>query len=400
VTLKKQPHLVLVVALLSMIGPFTTDAYLPSFPKIEAAFDVTRGMMSQSLSTYLFMFAISTLFWGPLSDRFGRRLIIFVSLALYVLASFACGLVENYHDFLLIRGLQGLAASGGFVTGRAMIRDAYNASAAHKAMAQVSLMFALAPAVAPVFGAWLDSQFGWHSVFYFLSIFGVFLILLVAFVDETLGDDQRQTVRPRAVIRVYTSVLMHRQFLALVLSLSFLFAGFFLYIAGAPTIIYDFLGLQSSDFALLFIPIVAGLMLGAFISSHLAHKVKIQTTITLGFMLVAMSVLLNLIQSISLEASVITVIAPVILYALGFSIVMPAITILALDCFPKNRGSAASMQGFFQMFFSAMVASIAIPLLQGERIYFAAGQFILIFFAVLLWLYIKTRLNVRPFMSS
>ena len=147
-------HLTLIAALLAMIGPFSIDAYLPSFPAIEMEFGVSRTMLSQSLGIYLLAFGISTLFWGPVADRFGRRLVIVVSMALYTLGSIGCALASNFEVFMLLRVAQGLAASGGFIAGRAMIRDAHDAEGAHRAMSQVMLLFALAPAVAPILGGW------------------------------------------------------------------------------------------------------------------------------------------------------------------------------------------------------------------------------------------------------
>lgn len=384
-----RPWLTIIAALLAMIGPFSIDTYLPSFPDIEAEFGVSRTLLSQSLGVYLLAFAFSTLFWGPLTDRIGRRLVILISLLLYVLASVGCALANDIQVFTVMRILQGLGASGGFIAGRAMIRDAYSAKAAHKAMSHVMLLFALAPAIAPVLGGWLHDQFGWRSVFWFLSGFGILLIVLVFFIKETLAHEQRQSFHPVAVLRVYSSTVKHSQFLALVLSLSLVFAGLFLYIAGAPTVIYDFLGLGSNDFGLQFIPMVGGIMLGALLSSHLAHRWPTSRTVTVGLGLVAFAVLLNLMLAICCDAEILTVIGPLVIYAFGLSIAMPALTILALDCFPSHRGTAASMQGFLQMLTNAGVASIAVPLLHTQWLHFALGQFVFLMLALALWLRIK-----------
>jgi DHA1 family bicyclomycin/chloramphenicol resistance-like MFS transporter len=382
-------HLTVIAALLSMIGPFTIDAYLPSFPDIETTFNISRAMLTQSLAIYLFAFALSTLFWGPLADRIGRRLVILSSLSLYVLASAGCALADQSTSFILLRMLQGFAASGGFIAGRAMIRDAHDAASAHRAMAQVTLLFALAPAVAPVLGAWLHDHFGWRSVFWFLTGFGILLILLVAFIKETLADEHRQSFHPLSVIRVYTRTLRHRQFLRMILSLSFAFAGLFLYIAGAPTIIYDFLGLGIDDFGWQFIPMVGGLMLGAFVSSRLVHRLSSTRIVIAGFSVIALAVLLNLLQVALLKASVLSIIGPLVIYAFGIAMIMPAITIQTLDCFPKNRGAATSMQGFFQMLINAGVASVAVPMLHTRNQFFVLGQLAFLLIALALWYFAR-----------
>lgn len=380
-----RPYLTLIAALLSMVGPFTIDTYLPSFPDIEAAFGISRALISQSLGVYLAAFAVSTLFWGPLADRIGRRRVILASLSFYVLASTGCALAEDARTFLLLRTVQGLAASGGLIAGRAMIRDAHDADAAHRAMSQVTLLFALAPAIAPILGGWLHDQYGWRSVFWFLTGFGILLIGLAAFIEETLAHAQRRSFHPLAVLRIYAHTLKHGQFLGLVFSLSFSFAGLFLYIAGAPTVIYDFLGLGSNDFGLQFVPMVGGLMLGAFLSSRLAHRWPTRRTVTVGLGLVALAVLLNLVQAAFFEAGILTVIGPLVIYAFGLAIAMPAITILALDCFPHHRGTAASMQGFLQMLINAGVASVAVLLLHTQRLHFVVGQLVFLLPALVLW---------------
>ncbi len=372
-----------------MLAPFSIDAYLPAFPGIEVEFAVDRAMLSQSLGVYLAAFAISTLFWGPLSDRIGRRLVILGSSILYVLASAGCALANDIDSFLVLRIMQGLAASGGLVAGRAMIRDAYSAEDAHKAMSHVMLMFAIAPAIAPLVGAWLYDVWGWHSIFWFLTSLGGLLIVLVIFVDETLSHSRRQSAHPLAVIKVYARMMLHGRFLALVFSVSFAFAGLFLYIAGAPTVIYDFLGLESHDFSVQFLPMVGGMMLGSYISSRLAHYWPTTRTITLGLVIMVVAVIVNLIQVWLFQAQILTVIGPLVLYSLGMAIIMPAVTILALDCFPENRGAAAAMQSFIQMSICAGVASVAVPLLHTQWLYFVMGQAAFLLIALLL------RFNVR-----
>jgi len=378
-------HLTVIAALLAMIGPFSIDAYLPSFPAIEAEFGISRAMLSQSLGVYLLAFAISTLFWGPLADRFGRRLVILVSMALYSLASISCALAANAEAFILLRIVQGLAASGGFIAGRAMIRDAHDAESAHRAMSQVMLLFALAPAIAPVLGGWLHDQFGWRSIFWFLGFFGSLLVLLGFFISETLDLDKRRSIHPGAVVKVYVSAILHPRFPLLILCLSFSFAGLFLYIAGAPSVIYNFLGLGSEDFGWLFIPIVAGLMLGASISARLAHRWPSRRTISVGLILMILATAINIIMANLASANTFTVISPLLLYVTGLSVMMPAITVLALDCLPTHRGTAASMQGFLQMMTNAGVASLAVPLLNGRWLNFVLGQAVFLLIAAGLW---------------
>ena len=385
---KKTPPrgLTTIIAMMTMIGPFTIDSYLPSFPDIESEFNISHALLSQSLSSYLVAFAISTLILGPLADRLGRRHVIFGSLLFYIAASIGCALSTDYNTFLIFRLLQGAAAGGGLVAGRAMIRDVYSPQDAHRAMSRVMMLFAVAPAIAPIIGGWLHDLFGWHSVFYFLAIYASAVFFLVYFyLAETLVPALRQSFHPVKVARVYGRTLVHSRFLLLVFVVASSFGGMFLYIAGAPTVIFDFLKLGSTDFGVMFVPIVIGLILGSGLSSRLAHRWPIESTIKLALTLMVLAALMNVTQAFWLTTMISTTVLPLALYACGMGIAMPALTVMALDCFPNNRGTASALQGFVQMIANALVASFAVPLLSFQPSYLALAQLALLFFAILLW---------------
>ncbi len=378
--------LTLIVALMTMIGPFTVDTYLPSFPAIEAEYGVSRALLSQSLASYLIAFALSTLVLGPLTDRLGRRLVITGSLVFYVAASIGCAMADNYSTFMLFRLMQGAAAGGGLVAGRSMIRDVFNPRDAQRAMAQVMMLFAIAPAIAPIIGGWLHDAFGWHAVFYFLALYSALVLLLVLVrIPETLAPESRQSFHPVNVARVYGRTLVHRRFQSLAFIVACYFGGMFLYIAGAPTVIYDYLQLGSDDFSLLFIPMVAGMSAGAWISGRYAQRWPRERNIRLALTMMSLGALANLAQTLWLVPTPLSVITPLVLYTFGIGIAMPAMMILSLDCFPHNRGTASAMQGFVQMVGNALITSIAVPLLSPQASYLAAGQVILVAIALLIW---------------
>jgi len=391
-TRRGSPWLIVTIALLTMVGPFTIDTYLPSFPDIEATFGVNRTLMLQSISFYLVASAISTLFWGPLSDRIGRRHVILGSSVLFVAASVGCAWSESYSSFLFFRVVQGMAASGGMVAGRAMIRDAHDSHSAHRAMAYVMMLFAMAPAIAPVIGGWLHDSWGWRSVFLFLALYGAVMILMtLQLLPETLDPADRRSFHPAHVTRLYISTAQHPRFRALVLALGVSFAGLFTYIAGSPTVIYDFLGLDSSHFAVQFVPMTLGIVAGSFISGRLAQRWQTPNIVWLGFLLMSTACIFNLAQSASLTPTIFTVIAPLVGYALGMALAIPGVTILALDCFPENRGTASAVQGFVQVIMAALVSSLLIPLLGASILGMATGQALCLLCGLLLWALVGSR---------
>ncbi len=385
-------HLALIVALLTMIGPFTIDTYLPSFPAIEAEFGVSRALLSQSLAFYLAAFAIATLVWGPLSDRIGRRSVVIISLLLYLFASVGCALSGDYWHFMLFRLLQGVAAGGGLAAGRTMLRDVYSPQEAQRTLARVMMLFALAPAIAPVIGGWLQSAFDWHSIFYFLALYSaLILVLVLVWVPETLPVSMRQSFHPINVIRVYGHTLIHRRFQSLVFMIACYFGGMFLYIVGAPTVVFDFFNLGVNDFWILFVPLVGGVIFGAWLSSRLAHYWHIDRTVSLALLLMVVGATLNTVQALILSPQVLTTIIPLVFYTIGVGIAMPAMTVLALDCFPSNRGAASAVQGFVQMMSNALIASLAVPLLGHSADWMALGQLSLIVISLLLWWFLPAQ---------
>ena len=177
------------LALLGMLGPFSIDTYLPAFSGIADALGATPVQMQQTLSAYLFGFAFMNLFHGAMADSFGRRPVVLWGIAMFTLASAGCALAQTIEQLVFFRALQGLSTGAGIVVSRAVIRDMYAPAQAQKVMAQVTIYFGVAPAIAPIVGGWLFVHTGWHSIFWFLT--GVGVVLWTAnyrLLPETLHD--------------------------------------------------------------------------------------------------------------------------------------------------------------------------------------------------------------------
>ncbi|HEY5307772.1 MAG TPA: MFS transporter [Casimicrobiaceae bacterium] len=245
-----------------MIGPFSIDLYLPAFSAISAEFGASPIAMQQTLSAYLFAYAFMMLWHGALSDALGRRPIIIGGLAVYAFATLGCAIAGNIETLWLFRAAQGLCAGTGLVVGRAIIRDRFQGAAAQRLMAQVTLVFSIAPAIAPIVGGALLNTLGWRSIFWVLLLW--VLVLLVwssRSLPETLPPSHRHTLRPGVLWRNYTSVLAKPEFTMLSLIPTLNFAAFFLYIAAAPVFLVDLLGVSTWGFAWLFVPMIVGIII-------------------------------------------------------------------------------------------------------------------------------------------
>lgn len=379
-------RLTMIVALLAMLAPFSVDTYLPSFPDIASEFNTSTLYLQQTLSFYLLAFAGMTLVYGPLSDAFGRRAVILGAVAVYVATSIGCALAENEHWLLAMRIGQGLSASGGIVVGRAIIRDAFSGVKAQRVMSQMMLMFALAPAVAPIIGGWLHDAFGWRSVFVFLTLLGLGTWIWTALaLPETLPKSERQSIHPRAVAAAYRRALRSSAFMQLVGIVTLNFGGIFLYIASSPVVIYQHLHYGAHDFWRLFVPLVAGMMIGTFTSGRLAGRLSHAHAVDVGYVLMLLAAASSLALTFTAVSGTLSIIVPGMLYASGMSLAMPNLTLMALDIFPRNRGTASAVQGFSQTTFNAAIAGILAPLLSIQLPWLAAGMLAMCFSGFVLW---------------
>ena len=206
-------QLAALLAGLGMLGPFSIDTYLPAFAGIQASLGCTAAQMQQTLSSYLFGFALMNLFHGALSDSVGRRPVVLGGLLVFTLASLGCALSSHIGALVFWRALQGMSAGAGMVVSRAIIRDMSPPADAQRVMSQVTIFFGVAPAVAPLIGGWLFVRMDWHAIFWFLVAVGLLLgAINWRLLPETLHVAQRQPFAPGPLLRGYAGLLRHPQF--------------------------------------------------------------------------------------------------------------------------------------------------------------------------------------------
>ena len=363
------------LAALAMIGPFSIDTYLPAFPAMTAELKTTPLQIQQTLTAYLVPFAVMVLWHGAISDALGRRRVILVGLAVYALASLLCALAPRIETLLLGRALQGISAGAGMVVGRAVVRDLHEGPAAQRLMAHISMMFAVGPAIAPILGGWIHGLFGWQGIFLFLALLAAALWLAVLlWLPETLPPQERQSMHPGALWHSYVDVVTNGEFMRLSIALTLNFNGMFLYVLSAPVFLIEHLGLTPQGFAWLFLPCIAGMMLGAFLSGRLAGRLSARRTIALGYALMIVAVAANLALNLATVPGLPWAILPLPVYTTGMALAVPSLQLLALDLYPERRGLASSCQGVVQTGTSAFTAAILAPLLWATPLALALGM--------------------------
>jgi DHA1 family bicyclomycin/chloramphenicol resistance-like MFS transporter len=381
---------VIALAVLASLAPFAIDTYLPAFHIISSDFKISMEGIQQSLTFYLVSYTIMTLFHGAISDSIGRIKTIQWGLSLFLIASIGCAFSTTIESLWFFRALQGMGAGAGNVVARAMVRDLYKGPQAQRVMATIQIIFGIAPAIAPMIGGLLLS-FHWQSIFIFLALYAALAMYMGSnILPETMPKSERVIFSAKAVIERYKSLVLHREFILLVLSVSANFSAFFIYVLASPVFLIDHLGFTPQQFSYLFIPTVTGMMIGSFIAKKTAGIIKPTTVLKVGYYWMFLVSLSNLLFCYSMSNEAFINIAFIAFYNVGMAAVMPILSLAALDCFPKIRGTAASGQAFVQMLFSSVVAGLLVPILWFSTFGLSLGLFLLLSFG--LFVTIKTNL--------
>ncbi len=395
-TLWRAPRwaLAILLACLGMLGPFSIDTYLPAFTGIANAIGATPVEMQQTLSAYLFAFAVMNLFHGALSDSFGRRPVVLSGLVLFTLASAGCALSQHIGALVVFRALQGVSAGAGIVISRAVIRDMFPPADAQRVMSQVTIYFGVAPAIAPIVGGLLFVHVGWPSIFWFLT--GVGALLWVAnyqLLPETLHRSHRQAFNVRNLLRGYWRMGSSARFMMLALASGIPFNGMFLYVLSAPVFLGDHLGLPPGQFFWLFLVTIGGIMGGAWLSGRLAGRIKRHHQIRHGFLIMVLVSIANVVLNLAFTPQAWWALIPLGLYAFGWALMVPVVTLMVLDLMPDRPGMASSFQACIGSLANGLVAGVIAPLVMHSTIALAVSSLLMMSIGVLAWIWVKPRVT-------
>lgn len=379
--------LTFVLALCTMMGALGIDTYLPSFHAIAQEFAVGPAAVQQTLSVYVLAMAITMLFYGTLSDTFGRRrVLVFASLG-FAITSTVAALVQSIEALIAVRCAQGAMAGAGMVIARAIVQDRFHGADAQRMMSMVMFCFGLAPAIAPVFGGWLQAHGGWRAAFFFLTGFGLLLTLLCwRVLPETLPADKRVPLHLRVIAGNYLTALRHRQFRRMVAGLALMAGANAIYISAAAEFVMGILRLEETSFGWLFIPLIGGSMLGSAISGVLAKQIAPRVQQRIGYGALLLGCASNVLYHLLTDMPVVPwAVLPIACYTLGLALLMPILSLQVMALFPDMRGLASSLQGFTQMSVFAIMAGAVVPQLFHSGLALALGQCITVVCGMLVW---------------
>lgn len=353
----------LVLALLSMIGPFSMDTPFPAFAEMQGALDVGAHELQLVVTVYMLAFAAMSLFYGPISDAVGRRPVILWGVAAYVVASIACAFAPTLELLLVGRAGQGLSAGAATIVSRTIIRDLFEGAQAQRLMSRVVLIFGIAPALAPIIGGWLVQWAPWPVIFWFMAALGLVLVVAILVVlPESHPPSHRVPLRVGEIVRGLAEVATVPAFHRATWAGTFVFAAQFLYIGGASIFMVELLGQGELDFWKLFVPMVGLMMIGSSVSGRMAGIAEPARLISIGYAVSLAGALIGVLVAFTAWAEVLPWnIVGISLVAFGNGLAYPNIQLVVLDLVPRRRGAAMSAASFLTLMFNAISAVTIAP---------------------------------------
>ena len=343
------------LAALSAIGPLTTDMYLPSLPDIARQLDASTAQVQLTISAYLIGFAVGQIFYGPISDRHGRKPVLVAAITLYCVASLACALSTSIEMLIVARTFQALGGSGGIVLTRAVVRDIYSGARAGRELSLIGSVMALAPVLAPIAGGLVQTGFGWRAIFLTLVIVGLLGgVIVLLLLPETLNARAAEPVSMRSMFRSYRVVARNPSYLAYLGIASASYAGLFAWISGAAFVLQNLYGLTPFDFGVAFALGSIGYMAGSALAARMVVKVGLDGMLGIGGCACAAGGLGMVVAVAFGLTSFLSLVLPVAVYLAGLGMVLPQGIAGAMTPFPERAGAASSLFGFVQQSAAAL----------------------------------------------
>jgi|HigsolmetaAR202D_1030399.scaffolds.fasta_scaffold04110_4 drug resistance transporter, Bcr/CflA subfamily len=354
---------VLLLTGLVMVGQMSTSMYLPSLPALTQDFRADPADAKLTMTVFLAAYAVAQLFFGSLSDRIGRRPALFLGLTLYLLGTAFCALAPSIGALTIGRFIQGFGACSGPAIARAIIRDRYERHEAARILAHIGMAMAVGPALGPIIGGQLQVMFGWRANFLALVAFGLVIVIAASIgLAETLREGDPDAMSPARLARNYGTLLRSRLYLGYMLVVGFNFGGLFAYATGLPFVLIDMLGMSPAVFGTVFIFTVIGSVGGSVIASRAASSVSTEHMTAIGASVSFIGGALMLAFSLADIIMPITIVGTMMIWMIGFGIVLPNAFAGAMAPFPMMAGAASAMMGFAQMG-TAALGSVAVAML-------------------------------------
>ncbi len=361
---RRRPGLLVLIAM-AAFGPAALNIFLPSMPGLQASMGIDNATAQLTLTVYLAALAIGQLIVGPLSDRYGRRPVALVGIALFTFASFYCAIADSITELLIGRVLQAAGGTTGMALARAVVRDIHTRNRAASVIGYVTTAMVTVPMLAPVFGAFLDEVAGWRAGFYFITGMGLFTFAIVWTQLSETNLNRVPEMNLGTIFRNAKRLLAEPAFLGYALNSAFGAGVFFAFLAGAPFVMAQTYGLPPSAFGFYFITVSFGYMFGNFCSGRFAERAGANRMIVVGTLLMIASLGFLVAMNMTSIAHPLVIFIPVFFIAIANGINIPSAVASAISIHPNIAGSAAGIVGFLQ-FGIGMIATWLVGIVYGD----------------------------------
>jgi len=354
-------YLILILGLMSAIGPLSIDMYLPAFPSIAKGLNSSIERVTLSLSSFFIGISIGQLVYGPLLERFGRKIPLYFGLGLYAVAAFACATSVSVEMLILFRFLQALGGCVGMVASRAMVRDLFDVKDNAKVFSTLMLVIAVSPIIAPTLGGFITTYLGWRYIFGMLIIvIGMIIAGIYFLLPDSKGPDKSYSLKPTAILSSFGSILQHPQFLLYTFSGSVASAGLYAFISGSPFVFIEFFKVSQQHYGWVFAFVASGLIGSSQLNSVLFKNYSSDQIIKAALLFQSTVAIILLGTAIIGIANVYSTIILIFLFLCCQGFIFPNASALSMAPFGHNAGNASALMGFIQMslgaFMSAMVS--------------------------------------------
>jgi len=354
------PSLLILVLMVS-VGPFGDTEYTPSLPRIAQELAVHYNLVQLTMTSYLLGYAISQLFYGPLSDRFGRKPVMMFGAAIFVIGSIICFTSFSIWQLIGGRFVQAIGACAGGVISSASVRDAFPEQERGPVFAKINAAFSLAPALGPIVGSFVDHLYGWHANFLVLLVLSAILFVLVWILfPETNVHRNMNAVKPREFFHNYRVLFKDPYYPFYLIIMGMSIGIVYSSLIGAPDYVIDILRMSSIAIVIVAVGVLFGFMVGSIVCSIISQKLSPNRLILIGLCIMVFgSIALAIISSVGLMAKFLYAgLIPIIVIFSGIAFVIPIASAESLKPFENVTGSASAMMGFFQMGIASLSTGI------------------------------------------
>ena len=377
------------------LGPLAMQIFVPSLPIIQTDFGVSTGAAQLALSLSMVAIAVSTLIYGPLSDRYGRRPVLLAGLALFLVGSAICAAAPSIEILILGRIVQATGGSSGMVLSRAMVRDVYAQEKVASVLATITMAMVVAPMVAPAIGGVLTDLLGWRVIFVFAGAVGVGVLLLVQMRLTETRSLPPTHAGVSGMLEGFVLLLRSPAFCGYAFAGAFGLAGFFSFLAAAPYLMVNSLGRPPSEYGIAFITISLSFIAGNAVAARCSERVGQDRMILLGCGVALAGIAGLVVLSMAGYFSTYTIFGPTMVMVFGHGMALANLQAGALGVYPRSAGTASGLSGFLQMAIAALFAQLVGMLQDGTPYPMAAFMLASVVLAFLSFL-IAYRANRIP----